>query len=400
VAAIVPHLEQEGETTELQERYWACRAHARERGLGGLGAGELPFICPTPQAVVDQSHAGLLDMARMRQILSDQMRGRVLSVGYRGDGEVVLSMDEPISGPEWNPSAIPLQNVRVLGWTSKMQTPSFSIPAGARQMGGSCPGARAGQSIVPDAERNKAARALLPVLKAKKVNLAECICEFCYAEGGQYSTSSVTWGQMMRYAWATKALQTDLGGEPMGDRPLSECAFVQVMIDAIDRTDFELNKQPAHLGGQRFFRIHDSGDMFSLRYLRAWKEVANHFAPGNHDNPITFWAPTRLWALGTDMVKEINRINVGPDNLVLRPSAYHINQHGPERLGPGWASPSVVFDHDSQKRAESRVYDWNCKAYETESTKVTCVDSENSEGKTGCRDCWLHPENRINYTLH
>jgi len=393
MAAIVPHLEQEGETTELQERYWACK----NRGLAGV---DDDLLCPTPQAVVNQSHAGLLDMARMRQILADQMQGRTLSLGYRKDGEVVLTMDKAIRGPAWNPAPHPLQTIRVLGWTSKMHAPSFSLPAGCKQMGGSCPGAQAGQSVVPDKERNIAAKPLLSILKADRVDLAQAICEFCYAEGGQYGTSLVSWGQMMRYIWAQKALSTDLEGRDCSS--IEDCAFVKVLIEAINRTDFDLKRQPAHLGKRRFFRIHDSGDFFNVAYLKAWKAIANHFAPKNHDDPIFFWAPTRIWALGQAMVDKVNEINTGPKNLIIRPSAYHINQHGPDELEDhnGWAAPSVVYDHDNQKDADGVDYDWNCKAYETESEKVTCVDSKNAKGKTGCRDCWLRPKSRINYTLH
>jgi hypothetical protein len=383
MAAILPHLAEEDETTELQERYWDCSAE----GLAGPDV-----LCPSPQAVIDQSHAELLNVAYLRRIVVEQLQGRTITPFLRGK-EVALKIDQPIEGPRWHPTT-GVGTTALLSWTSKMGAPSFSLPAGAAPMGGSCPGANAGQSIVPDPVRRKAAKVLLNVLKEPQVELAKSICEFCYAEGGQYASANVQYHQMVRYAWVRRALQVDLHGNRTQDVRNSE--FVSLMIEAIDRVDFKLGEEPEHFRGKRFFRLHDSGDFYSLAYLDAWKVVANHYHPDNNDNPIVFWAPTRIWAIGDKVVQHVNRINGdGRSNLVIRPSAYHINQHGPEGLGPGWTMPSTVYAKDAKPGA----YDWDCKAYLVEKGP-TCRGAENPDGDEGCRACWLHDDKRVNYTLH
>lgn len=389
MAAILPHLAEEDETTELEQRYWDCASE------GGLGDAQDP-LCPSPQAVVDQSHAALLTVAMTRSTVVDQLRGRTITPRLR-DKEVALYIDESVSGPAWNPM-MPVDATSLLSWTTKMGAPSFSLPAGASPMAGSCPGANAGQSIVPDNVRRKAARVLLPVLKAPQVELAKSICEFCYAEGGQYATGSVQYHQLVRYAWVRRAVKHDMQGRPVRNPADSE--FVQIMIDAINRADFKLREEPPQWQGQRFFRLHDSGDFFSVPYLHAWKAIANHFHPDNNDDPINFWAPTRIWALGPKIIGEVNRLN-GEEgsNLAIRPSAYHVNQHGPEDLGPGWAQDSVVYQPDIKVEAEGQTFDWDCKAYAA-ADGPSCRGAENPDGEVGCRVCWMRPDLRVNYTLH
>jgi hypothetical protein len=400
MAAIKPHLALEDETSELEERYWGCGS--KGRGLGDAADN----LCPTPAEVIDQSHAELLTVAYTRKIIAEQLVGRTITPIYRAK-EVVLAIDEPITGPNWNPMPGGIRNTGMLSWTTKMGTPSFSLPAGASQMGGSCPGAAAGQSIVPDDDRRKAARVLLPVLKdVTQINMAKTTCEFCYAEGGQYGSASVQYHQMVRYAWARRAITEDLQGRKLKDGSGSkDSAFVQIMIDAINRIDFELGHEPEQWAGKRFFRLHDSGDFFSLSYLRAWKHVADHFHPSRHPVPIVFWAPTRIWATGEVIVRKVNEINgEGSSNLIIRPSAYHIDQHGPEHLGPGWAEPSVTYTHDGKVDAVGRTFDWDCKAYDTNNSPscrgAVGPNAQGQPGKVGCRACWMRPDLRINYTLH
>lgn len=403
MAAIKPHLAQDDEVTELESRYWDC---SRSRGeLEGLGRDvhEAAQTCPSPFRLIDASHAELVTLAFTRKVIVEQLEGRIITPKYKEDGEVALYIDKPISGPTWNPM-LQVGSTRMLSWTSKMGTPSFSIPSGVTESGGACPGATAGQSLVSPELRAKAAKLLLPVLQypgeTLKLDLAKAVCGTCYATGGQYGTASVQFHEIVRYAWARKAINEDVDGQRLGigaDRINS--SFAQAMIEAINRTDFDMTKEGAHWKGQRFFRLHDSGDFFSIPYLRAWKAVAEHFHPKRHDNPIIFWAPTRIWALGKGIVDEVNRINGGDSNLKIRPSAYHVNQHGPEKLGPGWSSPSTVYDYEGKAIAEGKTFDWDCKAYES-AKGPSCRGASDPKGRIGCRACWVNPELRINYTLH
>lgn len=404
MAAIKPHLALDNEVTELESRYWDCSRPPTE--LQGLGrdVDEAAAQCPSPFKVIDASHAELLTLAYTRKIIVEQLAGRTLTPRFKEDGELALFIDKPITGPTWNPM-LQVSSTRMLSWTTKMGTPSFSLPAGASEVGGSCPGATAGQSLVGKDLRERAAKTLLPVLERPgeklRLNLAKTICGSCYATGGQYGTASVQFHEMVRYAWARKAINEDMSGQRLDiNAEREQSAFTQIMIEAINNTDFDMSKEGAHWKGQRFFRIHDSGDFFSIPYLRGWKAVAEYFHPSRHKDPIIFWAPSRIWALGRNVVELVNRINGnGDSNLIIRPSAYHVNQHGPENLGPGWAACSTTYDYDGKEGAEGSSYDWDCKAYES-AKGPSCRGAKDPEGRVGCRVCWKHTEMRVNYTLH
>jgi hypothetical protein len=428
MAAIKPHLAYE-ESTEEERAYWRCSSE----GLEGLGEGE---TCPTPQEIVNEAHAGLLNTAWIRKALIERMRGRQLWIAYDKNDEPTIVIDRPPRGPAWNPSG-GAKRTTILGWTTKMGAPSFSLPAGAPALGGACPGASAGQTTSPPRDRENLSKLLLPVLNkynggrklqhVDEVSPAQAVCEFCYAEGGQYSTSGVQNAQLMRYAWAQRAI------ERPGHMPgVSE--FYSVMLDAIDAADFKLHKEPKQYLGKRFFRLHDSGDFFKPGYLVEWKKITLYYHPlfggeklrfakskkdrvvieqvgDGHPNPIFFWAPTRVWAEGrkyVQLVSDINGILVGReptwDNFTIRPSAYHINQHGPFIDLPGWASPSTVYDNESKENIEGIAYDWDCRAYAVEkgpSCRGAQSDPEGpGGGAEGCRECWLQGNKAVNYTLH
>lgn len=403
MAAILPHLAQEDETTELEARYWDCTRPDSE-GLSGPKAPS-PF-CPTSREVLNQSHSGLLQMAYTRQIVIDQLVGRTITPSYVNK-EFSLIVDEPIEGPMWNPMSGPIKISTLLSWTSKMGAPSFSLPAGAPTMGGSCPGAMAAQSIVPSRKRKDFARKLLPLLDTPHINIAKTICEFCYAEIHNYAYASMQFHQMIRYAWVRKAIREDIHGNSISKNEIAKSAFVRVLIDAIEQADFQMYDEPEHWEDQHFFRLHDSGDFFDLDYLRAWKAIANHFGPDSK-MPITFWAPSRIWAMGKNMINAVTKINGPADasNLIIRPSAYEIDKPGPlkdhdkEIDWSGWYANTVVFDHKAVEKGEaSGAFNWNCRAYAVKDGP-SCRGADDPYDRVGCRTCWKDPNKIINYTLH
>lgn len=240
----------------------------------------------------------------------------------------------------------------------------------------------------------------------------------CYAEGGQYATGLVQFAQLVRYAWTKEAV--------------SNGTFVDVMDWAVKNANYHLDGKgtvkvemqdedgrivereihpPIERDGEKYFRIHDSGDMYDVNYLEAWQAVARR-------NPkVTFWAPSRMWMLPAyDRVMASN-----PKNLVVRPSAYHINEPPPRELigqgsqdGKGWAAGSTSYKDvlkppgkrpPGEKLAPgelgpSKPYDWDCQAYNTESENVTCREAEAPDGEIGCRACWKMRDTEVNYTLH
>lgn len=383
------------------------------------------MVSELARQAIEQSHAGLENMAWLRSVVAQGLQGNEITVKYEGN-EVLLYLKRALPPePSWNPPASKgVMRFSLLSWTSKMGTPSFSLPAGATRMGGSCPGANAGQTTTTRSDAEKLAPAISEMIGGWPVRLAQAICQHCYAEGGQYATGLVQFAQMVRYAWTRAAVADGI--------------FVSVMDWAVKNTNYhltgkgtvreeELNPETGEVtktaftptperDGEKYFRIHDSGDFFSAEYLAAWQEVARL-------NPdVTFWAPSRTWMLGGGYERQMA---LTPENLVIRPSAYHINEppprkpppgtpNGPKYLAPGWSTGSTSYK-DTLKPAGKMIegeryapggigpvkpYDWDCQAYNTDSDKVTCREAEAPDGGKGCRACWKHPELEVNYTLH
>ncbi len=432
------------------------------------------------QAALNQSHAELVSTTWIRSAVLRSMQNKRFRVQARslsgGDpnsvfivildenGEPTDVVDDWREGnttAAWSPPATPsAKQVEVLSWTTKMGCPSFSLPAGPIETGGSCPGAKGGQSIVPLSNLQAGQRAVTAVT-GEPVRLYQAICQFCYAEGGQYATGGVQVAQVLRYIWTRDAasdVKRTATGVAFGPKAR---AWIEAMVYAIDNADFLLDggkvakleypperPRPGSRKKQRFFRWHDSGDIFSEAHLAMIKEVCNRLPD------ITFWAPTRCWAT-TWGVAAVNEIN-GPaeqSNLVIRPSSFHVNEGPPsrEKLGIGWAEGSTSYalaqklwaqessgllQIGSRKRvvkvkerdtntgrmktvekavslpsplapwAKKLGYDWDCQTYAVDDEKHTCRHALSpeldSDGKNivGCRACWIRPGQRINYTLH
>lgn len=434
MAAILPHLEVPDEASDVERAYDMCVGT-----INGSTLGEDAPSCPSPSAVLADAHAGLLGLVFVRDAVREMMQGLefVVKPGDAQDKDrrnIYMVLDRPSGrGPLWNPLSNPsVQQYNLLSWTSKMNAPSWSLPAGAPEIGGTCPGATAGQSVVPVGKLNRSAKYVNRGLGRPDdapVNLAQSICEQCYATGGQYSTGNVQFAQILRALWARQAINVVVDG-PYGP----STAFIETMVYAIDNTDYRLNggaikqnketgeeqqKLPAEPTGRRFFRIHDSGDFFSTEYLRQWKMIADRLPD------ITFWAPSRIWAT-SDGTRAVNEINGDPRNFIIRPSAYEVNEAGPVDLGPGWAAATTVISPKQNlgmapeleeyvfgvsDRVQPTMtgpdprYDWNCQAYAVDDKNHTCRKAVappgygGPDGK-GCRACWLVPSERVNYTLH
>jgi hypothetical protein len=328
-------------------------------------------------------------------------------------GKLFIVLDRPVgeSGTNelpWNPSDWRQQQFKVLSWTSKMGCPSFSLPAGALQVGGACPGAVAGQSIVPVGDMLSAAKNVRDNIH-RPVRLQQAVCQYCYATKGKYATSGVQYAQLMRYIWTADALRSEEGTD----------RWVEAMVYAIDNADYlldggkdesapKITYAPERFDG-RFFRIHDSGDFFSPKYLRAWKRVADALPD------ILFWAPSRVWAAtwGSPLKGDaVNEINNPPRNLIIRPSSFHINDPAPPSFGPGWAEGTAVFRGREGYKAADPMYradieaavghgfDWECLAYSKDAGDRTCRNADAPDGEPGCRACWIDPDLQPMYGFH
>jgi hypothetical protein len=434
MAAVLPHLEIQHDPSETpaQEKLFSepgeaivpVEAMHKLRGLGELGERDVAMD-PVVVTALNQSHAELLSLAWIRKNVEDALTKRTYRVQARDihgarPKDVFIILDAPIVLPDefvtpWNPPATPnAQQFGVLSWTSKMGCPSFSLPAGAPSAGGACPGATAGQSIVPTEALHAAAR-LVKAHTGRNVRAAETICQYCYATGGQYMTSQVQFAQVMRYVWSRRAaadVRIEGGRITFGEHAKH---WIRAMTYAIEHADFMLDggkvgkivypEERARRGhtsrkgdSRKYFRWHDSGDFFSAQYFALVKAVCNHFPD------ITFWAPSRIWATswGPRAVNEIN----GPaeqSNLVIRPSAYHINEAPPSRdqLGQGWANGSAAFHKDVKAQgAREGAFDFDCQTYAVDDESHTCRHAVAPDGKVGCRACWVRRDLITNYTLH
>ena len=370
-------------------------------GLEGLGDASVA------DAALAQSHAALLNMVYLRRACEEVLQGRVIAVTFE-HGNVWLNLDRALpQEPAWNPpTQSGLHRFKLTSWTSKMGTPSFSLPAGPPVIGGACPGATAGMSVVP-ASAQKRQLQVVQEITGRPVEIAKAICEHCYAEGGQYSTGQVQYAQLMRFAWTQQAVDDGSFAQVM-DWAVKNANFYLGGKGKVKTDDLDENGDPVYVpvrgerDGRKYFRVHDSGDFFSLPYLAAWREVAE----ANPD--VIFWAPSRIWAGGESWIRAVDAINGRPrNNLIIRPSAYSINEPGLRDLGTGWAAGTTVYgdkhkpqDMSGDVITPNSMFDWDCKAYQTDNDKVTCRDAEAPDGERGCRACWKHPDMVVDYTLH
>jgi hypothetical protein len=385
-----------------------------EQAFGSFG--ELKAERKTPkerEELLSRLHMGLTRLYWIRMPLEQALvdKNVTLTPDYK-NGEVVIKIDPPLVMREIVPYS-PQGKVSHAALFSldntKMRCPTFSIPAGAPETGGSCPGATAGQTTADS--QAQAAKKVLPILQANgcdkdEIDLTTSICDHCYATTGQFQYTNKQFMQVVIFYWLKFAKHSDVK------------LVMQAALDAAKKQGWQKEK----IGGKSFyfFRLHDSGDFFADWYIKMWIEIAR-------DNPdIKFWAPTRIWVTGLSKVVENEKDF--PDNLVIRPSAYHFQDASPESI-PNMAAgstslyavetdekgPVLKKDGSTAKDKKGNVrlrmlkesaYDpnkarWNCRTYAVGAGEAhTCLVAENPMGGKGCRACWMMPDLTINYSAH
>jgi hypothetical protein len=243
------------------------------------------------------------------------------------------------------PPTLPDSPVQALSAPTKMPGYSWAIPAGR-----TCPGAVYGDDAVGHG----------------------AICSSCYAGGadhgniedpnnryrGYIARSEVHRALLVREQFARVTTATARG----------RSFFVTHMTQWI-----AANTDPA----DPYFRLHDSGDLFSPAYVDAWTAIIAALPW------VSFWAPTRSWHIADDIRARggsgnrwdtaFASLNALP-NATIRPSALHVNTDAPSL--PGWAAGSGV-----------KVVGWNCPA------------PLQGNACQACRACWA-PAQAIYYHLH
>jgi hypothetical protein len=406
------------------------RAAALDCDTAGLSELEAARRC-VPQ--VSATHNGLERMLWIRRALEDLLSQRSY---YIADGETLglgdsrdrarlwFVIDPPFARPDmppWVPLSQPVMDrVGLIGEAAKMGCPTWDLPAGSPLVGGSCPGAAAGQSIIPLPTRRKVADAaaaagirLEPThpsapghVGGERVSLPTTVCQICYAEGGNYQYASVQIGELVRYWWCRSMFDRGKAGFD---------EWVATVVRAIAGEMFPTERAVDPRTGNPIvpMRLHSSGDFFSPTYAAAWVAVANELPE------VMFWAPTRTWA-AAGWIEHWRRLlpTVKHGNLAVRPSAYHTGDAAPSIGRAPWSGPypfiqghgeptagttSIYkFDDAGADRGVSRDprYDWACQTYAILDDAHSCSKALAPDGGIGCRACWLHPELRINYTTH
>lgn len=392
-----------------------------------VGLGEFGTLTELPPLSV--AHANLTRTVWIRRLLEQALSTRRYTVVQATEGtnagELVFRLDRALPKNEipWMPATRDWQEFALWGEAGKMACPTWDLPAGALEVGGACPGADAGQTVVTAAKRlsqltdaagNSVSRgghcgsAFIPNPppgSAKRIELREkdTICGQCYALEGQYPSPHVQAGEIIRYWWC----------QAMFDQGRQK-EWVETMVRSMQLLRYPLTPQ-----GIMPVRLHSSGDFFSIRYAEGWIEVANRLHA--LDPRVTMWAPTRTWAAqgwGTawpTLLGQLRTNGQAQPNLVVRASAYHVGDAAPTEVVAGNAKGSTsLLEHDNQTgpldggRSKDPRYEWNCQVYALEGKvdgagkriSKTCENADNPEGGVHCRVCWAHPELRVNYTTH
>lgn len=405
--------------------------------LGGL-FGDFGVVREAP--ALEASHAELTRTVWIRRGLEEELltglRGGEREFWIESDcktGELFFHLSPAMQKDilPWYVGVGDVDRFSFFGSNGKMKCPTWDLPAGSPHIGGSCPGATAGQTVVEPEKRTAVMGegGRLPVVtpgmgEAQRVNERTALCQQCYALEGNYPSPHVQVGEILRYWWSRDMLSSGRAGE-----------WVNTMVRAVGALNIPLTRQ-----GIRPIRVHSAGDFFSPAYAAAWMEVANRVweleqGRGRREPEIRFWAPTRAWAVrGFDWPGIASRLRY--PNMIVRPSSYHVDDPAPGALAPRWpkGATSVINDHNrgmvpelEQRLASSEAgririretyehnrgegaggderFDWDCQTYAIKmkgggDLAPSCEDATAPDGQRGCRACWTFPGLRINYTTH
>jgi hypothetical protein len=180
---------------------------------------------------------------------------------------------------------IPGTTVQLLSLTDKMPCPSFSIAPVE-----TCPGAVFGEGM---------------------------ICQSCYAVQGMYTRPVVQRAQRRRTDYTLQAARDNEAGDD----------FVKRLVAAIPAAETS------------YFRIHDSGDLFNVEYVKLWIRIVDSLPQ------IRFWAPTRMWhsRVNKDIIAAVKELATR-ENVSVRPS--QLAKNAPPPKVEGFDAGTGAIDHD------------------------------------------------------
>jgi len=342
-------------------------------------------------------------------IIEARQKGKLVEVDAvdQWGGDPFILFSEPIEVPVGGKICL-TNGAPFFTANRKMASISFGIPAGPTEsVNGACP-----SSALPDDYQKHYA---LGDVDPRPMKYDDQICRKCYANKGNFMYELQQMYQTARFRWIKESLKADPSGKQL-------TADLGAAVETASRNT---KKRAADGESPNFVRIHDSGDLFDMRYWRAWKSVVESLPH------IQFWCPTRMWMLPAYTAEFQKGV---PENLALRPSAYHFNEKAP--VIPGLAAGSTSNYWETKKGGLkidpilSGISDWSCPAYvEVDGERGTSCsgalervgrvwDGHNREaldqllatmspqekkltnGCKDCRVCWLRDDMRVSYTAH
>jgi Gene product 88 len=170
------------------------------------------------------------------------------------------------------------------------------------------------------------------------------VCHTCYAFRGNYGF---------------KTVQSALDRRLKNTR---KTKWVEAMTFLINATN-----------SNNYFRFFDSGDLQSARMLKNICKIAENLPH------IKFWLPTKEYSLVFNFAKH-NKI---PDNLIIRLSAYMIDQPIPNAV-----------------REKAKKYGFVFSEVTRDLSKMTCPSKFQQNKCLTCRNCWDKTVETVTYKAH
>ena len=212
---------------------------------------------------------------------------------------------------------------------------------------------------------------------AGKKSLTEenAICNDCYALKGTYNFSNVKKALNAKAKFLINSLRNDNGK-----------TFIEEMVKQITEAYGSGRKKIS--GGKfdkRFFRVHDSGDLFSPQYINCWIEICKRLPK------IRFWFPTREYIRNSQLphLRALHKL----ENVVVRPSALSVNAPVPQIEGLGKGTGVHTEQHSNSyycpatvNRAKYSLTEWKKMDKAEQKKNSTC------EG-VGCKLCFIKNQN-------
>jgi hypothetical protein len=231
-------------------------------------------------------------------------------------------------------------------------------------------------------------------------------CKGCYALDGFYRTNiAAQVGRVLRHEYLKNLIKNKNLDEWIGwiSKKINNLSVVE-KIPSLNKIDKKLQESSPDLGEKifKYFRWHDSGDIFHYDYAIAILEVCRLTPSTLH------WLPTRLGALIKKIVQDGEIL---PANLAIQISCFKNGIYEQQQINnvleikkiqPD-ARVGITYAHQGKKNREIDKEDFN-KNYNPKSYICPATVAKKSEDRVcnGCRKCWSFTsiENPVIYAVH